>query len=432
MSEINPIKTLLSKIDDKEFFHKIDELFDEYTETKIKRDVIILAEPKEIKKYLDLLEIQITVRREQISKQRENYREIVDSLNYLVKKKKIEISELENRFEEILGLTLEEEIRRFNFENFNLDEPIFDNEFQHNIICSHKTFIKISNGIIRYYIEVYSDESFFINEFKKIDKFERLIVSLMPPSAKSPIDELKNEWKETFDVDSIDVFGTRELLISYFGFDCEHTQSNIRMTIEDKLLQMNKDDSIKYLKTILLLISRELEYFNTAMIEAQDKAKQYESIKHDHHDYYNFWHNALLKSSSAKNTISNLENQKQYYEDKLNQFQPKETPPMETLKQPESELPERKGKKQAAPIEVEKITWKGSQTQLVAFFESLINQKYIDDENIHSLVSKHFQDKNGKPFNNKTLAQTKQNYLATKKPKNKDKIESSVSNLKNK
>ncbi len=394
MSE-NPI---IEKLIQQKYHFKI------YNEVDIKQDLIMLENPKDKKKYLELHSIFIPEHKELISS-------IVETLDELLnsdKNNNLEFDEMKKKYDSIWNPD-SEFYESYNFVNdlssFNfpfIEEPIFD-EFQNEIVCSQDSLFIILISLI--------DRRKHENELKiqELDNLEELVHSLLPQNVNTFIGKLQKDWKEVFKLDSLNPFSNSELLTSYFGFDCEHTQSNLRMRIEDSLLQMNKDDSIKYLKTILLLISRELEYFNTAMIEAQDKAKQYESIKHDHHDYYNFWHNALLKSSSAKNTISNLEKQKQYYEDKLNQFQPKEAPPIETLKQPESVLPENS---QAATYEPErpKIHTKSYQP-IIRIFEAMRESEIISLGTEPSQIAQLFflsPSKEGNDFQN-SYGKTKSN-----------------------
>jgi len=87
--------------------------------------------------------------------------------------------------------------------------------------------------------------------------------------------------------------------------------------------------------------------------------------------------------------------------------------------------------------EIELIRWQGSETQLIYLIELLLKENflppYIFDERF-SFISKHFLNKKGLQFKQKQLAQSENNYEASKtgKPKGSAKIEELVEKLKNK
>jgi len=87
--------------------------------------------------------------------------------------------------------------------------------------------------------------------------------------------------------------------------------------------------------------------------------------------------------------------------------------------------------KQKRDTEIEKLDWQGSQAQLVFLIEQLYEQGFlssITQSEKFSLLSQHFTVK-GESLNPRTLAQTRQNSLNTKKgkPKAVEKIEQIIS-----
>jgi uncharacterized protein YdiU (UPF0061 family) len=65
-----------------------------------------------------------------------------------------------------------------------------------------------------------------------------------------------------------------------------------------------------------------------------------------------------------------------------------------------------------------KIRWNGTETQIVYLFDVLYHEDFLEGSQFderYSLISKHFENKEGKPFKNKQLAQTSQNLFLNKK-----------------
>ncbi len=87
--------------------------------------------------------------------------------------------------------------------------------------------------------------------------------------------------------------------------------------------------------------------------------------------------------------------------------------------------------KQKRDTEIEKLNWQGTQAQLVFLIEQLYEQGFLSSiiqPEKFSLLSQHFTVK-GNSLNPKTLSQTRQNSLNTKKgkPKAVEKIEQIIS-----
>ncbi len=79
-------------------------------------------------------------------------------------------------------------------------------------------------------------------------------------------------------------------------------------------------------------------------------------------------------------------------------------------------------KRMSNPIENELIGWKGTESQIIYFFELLFSAGLIDRAQYHnrfSLIENHFKNKNGVQFNNLQLAIANQNILNNKKGKPK-------------
>ncbi len=82
-------------------------------------------------------------------------------------------------------------------------------------------------------------------------------------------------------------------------------------------------------------------------------------------------------------------------------------------------------KRMGNSIENELIGWKGTESQIIYFFELLFSAGLIDQTQYHnrfSLIENHFRNKNGDQFNNLQLAIANQNMLNNKasKPKRDD------------
>jgi hypothetical protein len=82
-------------------------------------------------------------------------------------------------------------------------------------------------------------------------------------------------------------------------------------------------------------------------------------------------------------------------------------------------------KRKSNPIENELIGWKGTESQIIYFFELLFSAGLIDQTQYHnrfSLIENHFRNKNEAQFNNLQLAIANQNMLKNKtgKPKRDD------------
>ena len=77
------------------------------------------------------------------------------------------------------------------------------------------------------------------------------------------------------------------------------------------------------------------------------------------------------------------------------------------------------------PIENELIRWKGTEPQIIYFFDLLFRADLIQQkqyQNRFSLIENHFVNKNGEPFDNLQLASANQNMIMNKsgKPKRRD------------
>ena len=82
-------------------------------------------------------------------------------------------------------------------------------------------------------------------------------------------------------------------------------------------------------------------------------------------------------------------------------------------------------KRKIEPTEHELIWWKGTEPQMIYFFELLFRAGLMDQiqyQNRFSLIENHFKNKNGVQFNNLQLSSANQNMIMNKsgKPKKND------------
>ncbi len=82
-------------------------------------------------------------------------------------------------------------------------------------------------------------------------------------------------------------------------------------------------------------------------------------------------------------------------------------------------------KKENGAKELELIEWKGTEPQIIYFFDLLFRADFIEQkqyQNRFSLIENHFVNKNGEQFDNLQLASANQNMIMNKsgKPKRRD------------
>lgn len=79
-------------------------------------------------------------------------------------------------------------------------------------------------------------------------------------------------------------------------------------------------------------------------------------------------------------------------------------------------------------IQVDKIKWRGTQPQIITLFEILIKENLIGYIDIYATIRDHFVNKKGEPFDNKNLAQSKQNLLNSYKKESTEEHFNSIVN----